>query len=105
MGRSPKKKPRPEATPTNGDTPNKTHERWRQLFAQMPERQGLLYAAEKALELGGDEGIAALARLTGLSSAALCGAIAELESGAFAEKPAGRTGPSGFGDWYEYEAR
>ncbi len=111
MVQSEKKTARPKNVPTNGDTPNKTHDRWRRLFAQMPERQGRLYAAEKALEVGGEEGIATLAQLTGLSAAALRAALVELESGSFVEEPAkpiepaGRAGPSGYGDWYEYETR
>ena len=112
MRRSPKKSPRSgtaaPARPTNGDGLNKTHERWRRLFSQLPERQGLLYAAEKALEAGGEEGIATLSRLTGLSAASLRAAIAELEGGDVAQepaRPAERTGPSSYGDWDEYEAR
>src|SRR5437879_5741107 len=95
MRRTSRKKPQPDVVPSpspssngNSEHLNKTHERWRRLFAQLPERQALLYAAEKALEIGGDDGLATVARVTGLTQAALKAAVAELESGASAQPPA-----------------
>jgi aspartate carbamoyltransferase len=86
------------------------------MLGLLGEREGRLYAAEKALELG-DRGPALLARISGLPVAAIRQAVTELTAAPPAEQrparpeaeprsaePQART-LNEFQDWYEYEQR